>query len=67
MRCGTSEGRGAPLVRLVRTRVQIQACLRRLKGRLITSQRPLLTTFRGETMSLRFREQDGSTVLGESM
>jgi hypothetical protein len=59
----TSERREAPLVRLVRTRVQIQVCLRRQKGRLITSQRLLVTTFWGEAMSLRFREQGRS---GES-
>jgi hypothetical protein len=32
-------GEGVPLIRLVRTRTRIQACLRRQKGRLITSQR----------------------------
>jgi hypothetical protein len=65
---GTSEGRGTWLIRLVRTQVWIQACLRRQKGRLITSQRPLVTTSNhGETMSLRFWEQGGSTVLCESV
>jgi hypothetical protein len=35
------EGRGAVPVRLERTWVRIQACFRRQKGRLITSQRSL--------------------------
>jgi hypothetical protein len=56
---GTNEGREAPLFRLARTRVHIQACLRRQKGRLITSQRSLVTTVWGETVSLKFREQGG--------
>jgi hypothetical protein len=34
---GTNEGREASLIRLVRTQVWIQTCLRRQKGRLITS------------------------------
>jgi hypothetical protein len=41
---GTSKGRGAPLIRLVRTQVQIQACPRRQKGNLITSQWDILVT-----------------------
>jgi hypothetical protein len=42
--------------------------LRRQKGRLITSQRPLVTTSNhSETVSLRFREWGGSTVLCESI
>jgi hypothetical protein len=52
---------------LVRTQVQIQACLRRQKERLITSQRPLLTTYWGETVSLRFREWGGSVVMQENV
>jgi hypothetical protein len=44
---GTSEGRGALLIRLVRTWVQIQTCPRRQKGRLITSQIPLVIAFWG--------------------
>jgi hypothetical protein len=45
---GTSEGRGIPLIRLVRTWVQIQACPRRQKGRLITSLwETLVTAFFG--------------------
>jgi hypothetical protein len=60
---GTSEGRGASFIRLVRTQVQIQACPRRQKERLITSQRLLVTTSNpGETVSLRFRKWGGSTV-----
>jgi hypothetical protein len=52
-----------------KTQVQIQACLRRQKGSLIKSQNrdTLVPTFWGETMSLRFREQCGSTVLCESV
>jgi hypothetical protein len=50
------EGREAPLFRLVRTQVRIQACHRRQKKRLITSQRSLITTFLGKTVFLRFRE-----------
>jgi hypothetical protein len=41
---GTSKGRGAPIIRLIRTRVHIQACPRRQKGRLITSQWDTLVT-----------------------
>jgi hypothetical protein len=41
---GTSEGRGALLIRFIRTEVQIQACPRRQKGRLITSQWDTLVT-----------------------
>jgi hypothetical protein len=41
---------------LVRTQVWIQACLRRQKGRLNTSQRILVTACWGETVSLRFRK-----------
>jgi hypothetical protein len=53
---GTSEGRGAVPVRLVRIQVWIQAYLRSQKGRPINSQRPLVTAFWGETVSLRLRE-----------
>jgi hypothetical protein len=59
--------KGAPLIRLVRTQVQIQSCLSRQKGRLITSQRLLVTAFWGEAMSLRFREWGRSTVLCKSV
>jgi hypothetical protein len=55
----------ALLVRLVKTWVEIQACLRRQTGRLITSQRQIVTTFWGETVSLRLREWGASTVLCE--
>jgi hypothetical protein len=51
----------APPVRLVRTQVWIQACLKRQKGRLITSQRPPSNPTWGKTRSLRFRDW------GESM
>jgi hypothetical protein len=66
---GTSEGRWALFIRLVRTQVQMQACPRRQKGSLITTQwDTLVTTFLwGETVSLRFREQYGSMVLYESI
>jgi hypothetical protein len=58
----------AQLIRLVRTQVQIQACLRRQKESLINSQQDtLVTTFWGETMSVRFREQGRSTMLCESV
>jgi hypothetical protein len=58
----------APLIRLVRTWVWIQACLRRQKGSLINSQRHLSNPlFVGETVSFRFRERDGSTVLCENV
>jgi hypothetical protein len=40
----TSKEREAPLIRLVRTWVQIQACPRRQKGSLITSQWDTLVT-----------------------
>jgi hypothetical protein len=55
------------LIRLTRIWVQIQASPRRQKGRLITSQRLLVTTFWGEAVSLRFREQVRSTVLCENV
>jgi hypothetical protein len=66
---GTSKGKGAPLIRLVRTQVQIQACPRKQKESLITSQWDILVTaiLWEETMSLRFREQYGSTVLYDSI
>jgi hypothetical protein len=41
---GTSKGRGALLIRLIRTWVQIQTCPRRQKGSLITSQWDILVT-----------------------
>jgi hypothetical protein len=52
--------RGVAHVRQVRTQVQIRAFLGRQNGRLINSQRPLITSFLGETRSLRFREWDES-------
>jgi hypothetical protein len=63
---GTSKGRGALLIRLVRTLVQIQACPRRQKGSLITSQWDILVTIIfGVKSCLSFREQYGSMVLYE--
>jgi hypothetical protein len=59
---GEGTNLGALLFVLVRTWVQIQACLRRQKGSLITSKRPLVTACWGETMSLWFKEWDGSIV-----
>jgi hypothetical protein len=47
---------GALLIRLVRTWVQIQACLRRQKGSLINSQRHLSNPLFGVKPSSRFRE-----------
>jgi hypothetical protein len=67
VRCRNQRGEGSTAYQTVRTQVQTQTCLRRQKGRLITSQRPLITTFWGETVSLRFREWGGSTVLCESV
>jgi hypothetical protein len=69
---GTQWGAGTDLVRLqffrlVRTQVQIQAHPRRQNGTLNTSQRPLVTAFWGEAVSLRFREQGRSTVLCKSV
>jgi hypothetical protein len=65
---GSKTNLGALLIRLVRIQVQIQACIRKLKGRLITSQRhPSNTLFGDETMSFRFKEQGRSTVLCESV
>jgi hypothetical protein len=65
---GSGTNLGTPLTRLVKTQVQIQACLRRQKESLINSQRDtLVTAFWGEIMSLRFREWGGSTVLCESV
>jgi hypothetical protein len=58
--------RGVLPVRLVRTWVQIQACFRRQKGSLINAQSVRHPSW-GETMSLRFREWCGSTVLCESV
>jgi hypothetical protein len=56
------------LIRLVRTQLQNQACLRREKRRLINSQWcTLVTVFWSETVSLGFREWGGSTVLCESV
>jgi hypothetical protein len=55
LRCTTTEPQGdlrtnleAPLIRLVRTWVRIQACPRKQKGKLIASQRLLVTAFWGE-------------------
>jgi hypothetical protein len=47
VRCRNKRGEGGLLVLLVRTQVRIQACLRRQKGRLTTSQRLLVTAFWG--------------------
>jgi hypothetical protein len=65
----TRKGRGAILIRLARNQVQIQACPRRQEWSLITSQWDILVTtfFTGETMSVTFREQDGSMVLYEGI
>jgi hypothetical protein len=54
---GLGTNLGALLIRLVRTWVHIQACLRRQKRSLINSQRhPSNRIFGGETLSFRFRE-----------
>jgi hypothetical protein len=44
---GLGTNLGAPLIRLIRTWVQIQACFRRQKGNLINSQRHLSHPFLG--------------------
>jgi hypothetical protein len=62
---GTGTSLEAPLIRLLRTWVQIQTCLRRQKGWLITSQKLLVTAFWGEALSLSFRERN--TVLCKSV
>jgi hypothetical protein len=59
---GTGTNLGASLFILEGIGVQIQTCLRRQKGSLITSQRPLVTACWGETLSLRFRERGRSIV-----
>jgi hypothetical protein len=57
---------GVPYIRLLRTQLQIQACLRKQKGRLINSQRHQGNAlFGGETVSFRVRELGRSTVLCE--
>jgi hypothetical protein len=48
---GLGTNLGAPLIRLVRTRVQIQVCLRKQKENMINSQKALSNMlFGGETM-----------------
>jgi hypothetical protein len=65
---GSGTNLGALVTRMVGTQLQIQACLRRQKQRLITSQRHLSKALLGgATMSFRFKERGRSIVLCECM